>query len=164
MAVDIGEELVGAYLNEIEECDHILYDVRAPGGGHRGLRELDVIGLKFSNNTAFLCEVTTHLEGLLIGKGYESTIKKIREKHEWQVEYAENLLRAFTPVYQFWSPRVPEGSLLQGLEQIPGLQLVVNSEYTRRVEKLIARAKERKPSPTSNMAYRLTQILEHLKR
>lgn len=163
MAVDIGEELVGAYLTEIEECDHVLHNVRAPGGGQRGLKELDIIGLKFSNNTAYLCEVTTHLEGLLIGKGYESTIKKIREKHEWQVEYAQKQLRAFTPVYQFWSPWVPEGALLRGLEQISGLQLVVNSEYTRRVEKLKAKAREHKPSPTSNMAYRLIQILEHLK-
>jgi hypothetical protein len=164
MRDDIGEELVGAYLTEIEECDHVLYNVRAPGGGQRGLRELDVIGLKFSNDRAYLCEVTTHLEGLLIGKGYDSTIKKIREKHEWQVEYAQKQLRAFTPVYQFWSPRVPEGALLQGLKQIPGLRLVVNSDYTKRVDELRARARQHKPSPTSNMAYRLIQILEHLKR
>jgi hypothetical protein len=163
MGVDIGEELVGAYLTEIKECDHVLYNVRAPGGGLRGLKELDVIGLKFSNNTAYLCEVTTHLKGLLIGKGYDSTIRKIREKHQWQVEYAQVQLRAFRPDYQFWSPWVPEGRLLRGLEQILGLQLVVNKDYTARVEELRARARAHQPSPTSNMAFRLIQIIEHLR-
>lgn len=161
MVVDIGEELVGAYLTEIDQCDHVLYDVRVPGGGLRGLRELDVIGLKFSNNTAYLCEVTTHLAGLLIGKGYESTIRKIREKHEWQVQYAQKQLAAFEPVYQFWSPTVPRG-LLPGLEQIEGLELVVNTAYKANVDKLRAVAAKH-TSPTSNMAYRLLQILEHLK-
>lgn len=160
MAVDIGEELVGAYLGEIEQCDHVLYDVRVPGGGLRGLKELDVIGLRFSDNTAYLCEVTIHLKGLLTGKGYESTIRKIREKHEWQIEYARRQLVAFKPLYQFWFPRVPSG-LLPGLEQIENLELVVNSRYKERVEKLNAEA-AKYTSPTGNMAYRLLQILEHL--
>lgn len=164
MTVDIGEELVGAYLTEIGNCDHILYNVRMPGGGLVGLKELDIIGLRFLDSTAFLCEVTTHLEGLLIGKGYESTIKKIQQKHDWQVQYAKKQLKAFKPIYQFWSPRVPEGKLLSGLKaQVPELQLVVNLDYTSRVNELRVKAKEHNPSPTNNTAYRLIQILEHLK-
>jgi hypothetical protein len=163
VGVDIGEELVGAYLTEIEGCDHVLYNVRARGGGQRGLKELDIIGLKFMNSTAYLCEVTTHLEGLLIGKGYDATIQKIRDKHAWQVEYAQKQLGTFKPIYQFWSPRVPKGNLLHGLEQISGLELVVNSKYKGRIDELRKRARDEKPSPTSNMAYRLIQILEHLK-
>ena len=163
MAVEIGEELVGAYLTEIEECDHVSYNVRAPGGGLRGLKELDIVGLKFSANTAYLCEVTTHLQGLLIGTGYASTLKKIQEKHKWQVEYAQKNLSGFKPLYQFWSPYVPKGALLLGLRQIPDLLLVVNAEYTRRVRRLRDLARDRKPSPTSNSAYRLIQILEKLR-
>ena len=162
MAVDIAEELVGAYLAEIEKCDHVLYNVRAPGGGLQGLRELDVIGLRFSDKAAYLCEVTTHLRGLLIGN-YASTIKKIKEKHDWQVEYAKNQLKDFKPEFQFWSPWVPRGALLQGLGEITGLRLVVNSDYTRRVKDLQNEAKKQQPSPTNNMAYRLIQILEHLR-
>ncbi len=163
MGADIGEELVGAYLTEIDGCDHVLYNIRVPGGGQRGLRELDVVGLRHSDKTAYLCEVTTHLEGLLIGKGYDSTVRKIGEKHEWQIGYAHDYLGAFSPIYQLWSPRVPEGALLQRLERIRDLQLVVNLDYTARISRLWETAKKNKPSPTNNTAYRLLQILTHLK-
>ena len=68
MKTEMGEYLVGAYLRIIKGCDFIDYNVRRPGGGMSGLDELDVIGLDFKDRTAYLCEVTTHLDGLLIGK------------------------------------------------------------------------------------------------
>lgn len=163
MGADIGEELVGAYLTEVLECDHVLYNLRARGGGLPGLHELDVVGLRLSDNTAYLCEVTTHLRGLLIGKGYDATVKKIQDKHAWQETYAETRLKPFRPVYQFWSPYVPQGALLRRLQEIRGIELVVNSEYTKRVNQLRAEARKSTASPTSNMAYRLIQILEHLR-
>lgn len=61
----MGELIVGAYLKQIEGCDFIEYNVRSRGGGLKGLDELDVIGLNFVTNTAYLCEVTTHLLGAL---------------------------------------------------------------------------------------------------
>jgi len=39
MLTDIGEFIVGAYLQLIEECDVIDYNVRPPGGGLEGLNE-----------------------------------------------------------------------------------------------------------------------------
>ena len=56
MLTDIGEFIVGAHLQLIEECDFIDYNVRPPGGGLKGLGELDVVGLNFNSNTAYLCE------------------------------------------------------------------------------------------------------------
>ena len=72
MSPEIGEKLVGAYLKVIEKCDFISYNVRPPGGGRRGLEELDVVGLKFADKTAFLCEVTTHLRSML----YKDTMRR----------------------------------------------------------------------------------------
>lgn len=56
---------MGAYLRSIEERDVISYNARPRGGCLAGLEELDVIGLRFADSTAFLCEVTTHIRGLL---------------------------------------------------------------------------------------------------
>ena len=52
MLTDVGEFIVGAHLQLIEGCDFIDYNVRHPGGGLKGLGELDVIGLNFRTNTA----------------------------------------------------------------------------------------------------------------
>ncbi len=89
MKTDIGEYIVGAYLKLIEECDVIDYNVRPAGGGIKGLGELDVIGMNFKTDTVFVCEVTTHLNGLLYGNGNGGTVKKIQDKHVRQKAYAE---------------------------------------------------------------------------
>lgn len=65
MLTDIGEYFVGAYLQLCEECDVVDYNVRPPGGGLAGLGELDVLGFNFKTDSVFLCEVTTHIRGLL---------------------------------------------------------------------------------------------------
>src|SRR5205814_1599790 len=84
MATEMGEFLVGAYLRLELKCGVVDYSARAPGGGLRGLGELDVIGFDFDDGAAYLCEVTTHLEGLLIGRDGAATFDKIVRKHERQ--------------------------------------------------------------------------------
>ena len=74
MATEVGEYIVGAYLRFIEKCDVVDYGVRTPGGGLKGLNELDVIGLSFKSSTAFLCEVTTHIRGTLYGNNDADTL------------------------------------------------------------------------------------------
>jgi hypothetical protein len=44
-----GEYFVGAYLKSVKDCDFIDYNVRIPGGGLKGLSELDVVGLNFKD-------------------------------------------------------------------------------------------------------------------
>jgi len=164
MSVDISELLVGAYLKVVEECDVVAYNQRPPGGGMAGLGELDVIGLRFRDHTAILCEVTTHIGGLTYGKSRTNTLERIAMKHRRQRAYAELQLRDFpTRVYQFWSPRVPTGALTTGLADIdPGLELIINAEYTRRIGRLREAARHRQ-NDEGNAAFRLLQILEALK-
>ena len=165
MSTEMGELLVGAYLKVIEECDVVAYNQRLPGGGMAGLGELDVIGLRFRDHTAILCEVTTHIGGLTYGKSTSDTLSRIRDKHLRQRGYAEARLHDFpNRVYQFWSPRVPTGLLTAGLAAIdPELQLVINAGYTERVDRLRAAARARL-NDEGNDAFRLLQILEALKR
>lgn len=163
MNAEMGEFLVGAYLKVIEGCDFVSYNVRPPGGGLKGLEELDVVGLRFASHTAFLCEVTTHIGGLLYGDNAK-TVKRVASKHLRQKSYAEAQLRDF-PVrrYQFWSPVVPKGYLTHHLAEIdPDLELIINAEYTKRINELRKAASMRK-NDENNPAFRLLQILAHMK-
>ena len=161
MATEMGEYLVGAYLKLIEGCDFVDYSVREPGGGLIGLNELDVVGIHFKKRTAFLCEVTTHIRGLLY-KDNRETIRRIAYKHQNQRDYANSRLAEFQPVFMFWSPYVPKGYVTDHLADIPGLELVINAEYKRRVNELQQKAiKERQD--TGNPAFRMLQILGALR-
>jgi hypothetical protein len=163
VATEMGEYVVGAYLKLILQCDFVDYNVRPPGGGMKGLGELDVVGLDFTSGTAILCEVTTHLGGLEYGKGYEETAKRLRDKYHRQQEYAKESLANF-PLkrYMFWSPRVPEGRLLELLKQIDGLELVVNAKYTECMGALRQEARSTMRD-IGNPFFRALQILEHLR-
>ena len=92
MKTEMGEYVVGAYLKLKMDCNFIDYNVRRPGGGLAGLNELDVMGLNFNTKTAYLCEVTTHLDGLLYGSSKKVTVDRIQKKHDKMLDYAENHL------------------------------------------------------------------------
>jgi len=160
---DIGEYVVGVYLKIIKECDFVDYNFRPPGGGLEGLNELDVVGLDFKNKTAYLCEVTTHIKGVLY-KDNITTVNKINIKYKRQKEYANKYLPGFSRRYfMFWSPVVPKGYVTKELEKIDGLELVINKKYTQCIDELRLKAKEL-TNDVGNPFFRMLQILEHLKR
>jgi hypothetical protein len=162
MLTDVGEYVVGACLQLIEHCDFVDYNVRPPGGGLEGLGELDVVGLNFKTQSAYLCEVTTHIRGLLYVNNQE-TVARVAAKLERQKAYAHKYLRNFrNRRFQFWSPVVPFGYLTTNLAQIPGLELIINGEYKKRVKKLRELAKE-ETYDARNPVFRMLQILEHLR-
>ncbi|QHE51691.1 hypothetical protein [Pontibacillus sp. HMF3514] len=162
MQTDIGEYIVGAYLKSIKGCDFVDYNVRIPGGGLRGLSELDVIGLDLKNNIAYLCEVTTHIRGLYYGNN-QQTVEKIKQKHGVQKEYADMMLQNFPEkVYMFWSPYVPVGYMTEHLGEIDSLELVINQDYTACVEEMKQLASEN-TNDLGNPFLRVLQILEHLR-
>ncbi|MFO1104313.1 MAG: hypothetical protein U1E20_15570 [Methylocystis sp.] len=161
MATEMGEYLVGAYLRLVLKCSVVDYNTRPPGGGLSGLGELDVIGFDFVNRKEFLCEVTTHLDGLLIGRSGDSTVRKITDKYERQKTYALNYLSDFAPNYMFWSPVVRRG-LVDQLKLLEGLQLFINEDYSDAVRSLRELAKE-STSDSNNPAFRILQILEHMR-
>ena len=162
MATDIGEYIIGAYLKLITGCNVIDYNVRVPGGGLEGLNELDVIGLDFQHQIAYVCEVTTHLRGTLY-KDNPPTVMRILAKHQRQRSYAEAHLALF-PVrhYMFWSPYVPAGYIIEGLKQAPELTLVINKQYSACVQELRDLARTT-TYDANNPFFRTLQILEHLR-
>lgn len=163
MATEMGEYVVGAYLKLEAGCDFVDYNVRTPGGGVAGLNELDVIGLNFRARTAYLCEVTTHIRGMLIGRGNAATLERIKAKYQRQRAYADGQLKEFpTRHFMLWSPVVPRGFLTEHLAKIEGLDLVINGEYKRRIDQLRARA-AKEAQETGNPFFRALQILEHMR-
>lgn len=162
MRTEPGEYLVGAYLKLVEECDVVDYNVRIPGGGLEGLGELDVVGLNFKGKTAFVCEVTTHILGLLY-KNNAETVARVRRKHLRQRQYAKRFLTSFdTHKFMFWSPVVPIGYLTTHLKKIDGLELVINGRYKGCVDALRLLARKH-AHETQNPSFRVLQILEHLR-
>ena len=65
--------------------------------------------------------------------------------------------------FMFWSPRVPVGNLTTELEKMRGLTKVINEEYAKRIDRLREEAKMRR-NDEGNDAFRILQILEHLRR
>ena len=162
MFTGIGEYIVGAYLKLKLNCDFVDYNVRPPGGGLKGLEELDVIGLDFKGKIAYLCEVTTHIRGTLY-KDNRTTVERIKKKHLRQKEYASKYLAAFSEVhYMFWSPVVPVGYITEHLAGIDGLESIINGTYKKRVEELRELARTT-THDTQNPFFRTLQILEHLR-
>lgn len=161
MLTDIGEYFVGAYLQLKLDCDVIDYNVRPPGGGLEGLEEMDVIGIDLKSHRAYLCEVTTHIRGLLYVDN-RTTVERIKKKHERQKRYGEKYLENFQCQYMFWSPVVPVGYITDGLSNLPDLELVINSEYKRRIEELRVLARET-THDARNPVFRVLQILEHMR-
>jgi len=162
MLTDVGEYIVGAYLQLCMNCDVVDYNVRPPGGGLEGLEELDVIGLDFKTNTAYLCEVTTHIRGILY-KNNQETVRRIAKKHDRQRRYAGRYLENFAHArFMLWSPVVPRGYVTKELAQIEGLELIVNGEYKRRVDELRGLARK-SAHDARNPFFRMLQIVEHLR-
>jgi hypothetical protein len=157
---EMGEYIVGAYLKLILGCGVVDYNARPPGGGLAGLGELDVIGFDFSGRKVYLCEVTTHLDGLQIGTGGAATIERLTRKHHRQREYAESYLHLpdFERHFMFWSPVVRPG-LIEPLKKI-GFELFINHEYSEALRSLRARATT-STADSNNPAFRMLQILEH---
>ena len=158
----MGEYMVGAYLKIIKKCDFVDYNVRPPTGGLEGLQELDVVGLVFKTKTAYLCEVTTHIRGVLY-KDNKTTIERIRKKYDGQKRYSRKHLKDFDKVhYMFWSPVVPEGYLTKKLKRFRKLECIYNEKYTECINELRQKAKKM-TNDVGNPFFHILQIVEHLR-
>jgi hypothetical protein len=161
VATEAGEYIVGAYLQHFHDCDIVLYNERQKGGKLAGLSELDVVGLNLVKREAFLCEVTTHILGMLI-RDVPYTIEKVKRKYKAQQEYAAARLKRFKVRYMLWSPVVTNKKLIAAFREIGGLELIMNGQYKERVMKLREVAKKY-AHEMGNPFMRTLQILEHLR-
>jgi len=167
--MDIGESIVGAYMRYIRECEVVVYNtfLRDQQG------EIDVVALKTgSPREVWLCEVTTHIGGMLyVGSGgSDGTISKLRDKLSRARAFAEVTFPGDPLHFEIWSPRVAKGKLTEAFDVLKAeaeaqgmdLDFVVNEDYTEKIRALANHAR-RNPSATSEPAYRMLQVLTHLR-
>jgi hypothetical protein len=186
-----GELLVGSYLRLVEGCELVMYNQRSQEQGDQiEIDVVGVDNTEQGERVVYTCEVVTHIDGLLYpgtpdtdrwaeygNDGYQHTLERLWQKFNSDREYVTELFDAddYSFVYQFWSPVVrgnrDKKYLLTGLydladefEQETGaeLELVINEEYTERIEELRERASETQKD-YGELGFRILQILEHLR-
>jgi Holliday junction resolvase-like predicted endonuclease len=162
---DLGESLVGAYMRHIEPCNIVLYN--SFFADQQG--EIDVIAVKpheaGQRRIVYVCEVTTHIGGMA-----RATVARIPAKLGRLREFADMTFPDEEHRFQWWSPYVSEGATTTGFAQLcadwkaegRSLEFVINDEYTRRTAQLVEHAR-RNPSTTNEPAYRMLQMLTHLR-
>jgi len=123
MPTDIGEHLVGAYLELACGCNVISYDHALVG--EQG--DIDVLGLDLENQSAYAVEVKTHLGGL---GGYGGQPgDKLRQQVLRSQRFLETGFPKWTHKYSIWSPHVTPKMFAQverAIVDLPPVDLVVN--------------------------------------
>ena len=165
---DIGESLVGAYLRHVVGCDVVVYN--SFFADRQG--EVDVVGLKQGQpRTVWLCEVTTHIGGMLIvRRGKNASKQVIADKLERLLHFAHTTFPGDQYRYEWWSPYVPVGQLTETMQAVEeaaqgegrDLRFIINETYTERVRELVKSA-ESNSSTTNEPAYRMLQVLTRLR-
>jgi hypothetical protein len=159
MPTEMGEYVVGAYLQHFKNCDFVEYNIRPRGGGLEGLNEFDVVGIDLENKIMYLCEVATHLRGLNMGSSKGEL--RLMRKFPRQQKFSDGYKDQFTVNCMFWSPRVRPG-MIEKLGTPKGVELIINEKYARCVDDLIKKAKK-EANETGNPFFRALQIIGHLK-
>jgi hypothetical protein len=172
---EVGEELVGAWLRKIAECDFVQYNVA--WRGKQG--EIDVIGLNLVKKTAHICEVATHLATGLqyVRNGQPDNVPRLTHKFQGDIDYARQYLPEFRHCFQLWSPIVKHPiaqaaahNQFTDLNDIRRniwksrqieVEMVVNEGYLARVEELRSLAALETPA-SEYPVFRLLQIQARL--
>ena len=167
--MDIGESIVGAYMRYIRGCEVVVYNtyLRDQQG------ELDVVALKTGPpRQVWLCEVTTHIGGMLYPgpAGSDGTPRKLCDKIQRAREFATVTFPDEQLRFEIWSPYVPVGKLTQAFASLEAeaeqldmdLAFIINEEYTNRLGELVNHARSNS-SATAEPAYRMLQVLTHLR-
>ncbi|MBI4878876.1 MAG: hypothetical protein HY812_04340 [Planctomycetes bacterium] len=176
-AQNVGEEMVGAYLQAVKGCEFVAYNV--PTRDIQG--EIDVVGINMRTRTVHLCEVAVHLEtGLLYVKGGQANnVPKLVAKFTKDVAYARRYFRGYKKVFMLWSPIVrgadprAKHNQLRDVEDVKravrkmrvSLEVIMNADFKKAMDEMKAVAlKETKEmkSPVMRLFQLETKLARHL--
>jgi len=101
---NIGEAIVGAYLQHIRNCEFVQYNLHPPDV--QG--EIDVIGINTRERIIYVCEAAVHLiTGLqYVKERRPDNIARFLKKFEKDIEYARKYFGDYRQVFMLWSPIV----------------------------------------------------------
>ncbi|WIM06888.1 MAG: hypothetical protein OHM77_06390 [Candidatus Nitricoxidivorans perseverans] len=174
--MNIGEELVAAYLQHIKGCEFTQQNLYTPDV--QG--EIDVVGIDLSNHSLYVCEVAIHLvTGLKYTKNKRpNNVEKLTEKFSRDIEYARKFFPEYQQHFMLWSPIIrasnesaahnQEKDLRQIRENIAArygvsVEFVVNEDFQRRIDELRQYVRS-KTEELKNPVLRLLQIEEALQK
>ncbi|PCI25758.1 hypothetical protein COB57_00935 [Candidatus Peregrinibacteria bacterium] len=139
---NIGEEICGEYLKNIEGCDFITYNITNPD--IQG--EIDVIGIKLLKKEIYVCESAVHTGGLqYVSHNRPDDYARFLSKFNKDIQYAKKYFNDYVIKLMLWSPVVKvtpkakyntyeelqrlkkEIQLKHNLE----LQLIINEAYSQ---------------------------------
>lgn len=173
---NIGEHLVGQYLQEIKECDFVQYNLQTKFT--QG--EIDVVAINSNKKEIFICEVATHLEtGLQYNKdGKTDNVNRFVTKFTKNIKYSKKNFKDYKCHFMLWSPiiKVPkkENAKINQLNDLQiikekilnkfdiELELIYNEKYLNCINQLRTVAKNTTSAMTSSVM-RFLQIEEKLK-
>ena len=174
--LNVGEELVGAYLQYIKKCEFIqkqLYIEEAQG-------DIDVVGIDLEGHKVYICEVAIHLQGLQYNTNKRpDNYNRLVSKFTKDIDYAQKYFRNYDLHFMFWTPviRIPKRkdvkyNQLKDLTSLQStlkekynidLELIYNEGFLARIEELrqfSLKHTEELKSPI----IRMLQIEEHLRK
>jgi hypothetical protein len=174
--VNIGEELVAAYLQHIKGCEFTQQNLYTPDV--QG--EIDVVGIDLSQRALYVCEVAIHLvTGLYYAKGGQpNNVGKLTDKFSRDIEYAQKYFPDYQQHFMLWCPIIrhsKDGAILnqeRDIRQIGenistkygvSIEFVVNEDFQRRIDELRQYVRG-KTEELKNPVLRLLQIEEALQK
>jgi hypothetical protein len=130
--MNIGEELVMAYLQYIKGCEFVqqnLYTTDIQG-------EIDVVGIDVNKKKLYVCEVAIHLQtGLQYVKDNQpNNAKKLFDKFSKDIDYAKKYFRDYEKIVMLWCPIVKNqkpGSKHNQMNDVAEVKEKINEKYRK---------------------------------
>lgn len=175
MTMNVGEEIVAAYLQYIKGCEFIQQNLYTPDV--QG--EIDVVGIVLESRTIYVCEVAVHLiTGLLYTKNTQpNNVSKLTEKFSRDIEYANKYFSDYEKHFMLWTPiiRIPlyttKHNQMRDIEEIVAnirgkygveLECIINHKFSECLAELRSYARKETKNLQSPIL-RYLQIEEKLK-
>ncbi|KAA3647123.1 MAG: hypothetical protein DWQ07_06400 [Chloroflexi bacterium] len=100
--INVGEEIVSAYLEYIKGCEFVQRNLYTPDV--QG--EIDVVGIDLETKSLYVCEVAIHLQtGLQYVKNSQpNNVNKLTDKFSKDIEYANRYFPDYEKHFMLWTP------------------------------------------------------------
>jgi hypothetical protein len=130
MSMNIGEEIVMAYLQYIKKCGFVQANVYTPD--IQG--EIDVVSIDIYDKKIYVCEVAVHLTtGLMyVHQNLPNNVNKLVEKLSKDIDYADKYFPGYEKIVMLWSPIVKNqkaGSKYNQLNDVMEIEKRIKEKY-----------------------------------
>lgn len=159
--MNVGEELVAAYLEHIKGCEFTQKNLYTPDV--QG--EIDVIGIDLETKSVYICEVAIHLiTGLqYVKNGQPDNVKRLVTKFGKDIEYANKYFKDYDKHFMLWSPIVKDqrsGAKHNQLRDVHDIQRELLGQYGIELELII---NERFLSCLNELRNKASEVTKELK-